>query len=102
MDDPSADAATLSALEMITAATGEIKRMPLGSSPSCASRALRCLTVASGAQTGIVTLIQRFGSALDLNVHLHLLALDGAYSFERKRPIERPGGGVAEALPAGH
>ena len=44
------------------------------------------LTVASGAQTGIVTLIQRFGSALNLNVHLHLLALDGAYSFERKRP----------------
>ena len=31
-------------------------------------------TVGSGAQTGMVTLIQRFGSALNLNVHLHLLA----------------------------
>jgi hypothetical protein len=44
------------------------------------------LTVGSGAQTGMVTLIQRFGSALNLNVHLHILALDGVYSFERERP----------------
>ena len=29
------------------------------------------LTRASGAQTGIVTLVQRFGSALNLNIHLH-------------------------------
>jgi ribosomal protein S27E len=43
------------------------------------------LRVGSGAKTGVVTLIQRFGSALNLNVHLHLLALDGAYSFEHKR-----------------
>jgi ribosomal protein S27E len=38
------------------------------------------LTRASGAQTGIVTLIQRFGSALNLNIHLHILALDGVYT----------------------
>ena len=38
-------------------------------------------TVASGAKTGAVTLIQRFGSALNLNPHLHLLFLDGAYRF---------------------
>ncbi len=38
-----------------------------------------------GAQTGIVTFIQRFGSKLNLNVHLHLLALDGAYTFEHRR-----------------
>ena len=31
------------------------------------------------ARTGAVTLIQRFGSALNLNVHLHMLFLDGAY-----------------------
>lgn len=31
----------------------------------------------------MVTFIQRFGSKLNLNVHLHVLALDGAYSFER-------------------
>jgi len=38
-------------------------------------------TVASGARTGAVTLIQRFGSALNLNIHLHMLFLDGTYKF---------------------
>ena len=28
---------------------------------------------------GAVTLIQRFGSAANLNIHLHCLALDGVY-----------------------
>ena len=32
------------------------------------------------AQTGAVMLIQRFGSALNLNVHFHMLILDGVYS----------------------
>ncbi len=31
------------------------------------------------AQTGAVTLTQRFGSALDLNIHFHMLFLDGVY-----------------------
>jgi ribosomal protein S27E len=31
------------------------------------------------AQTGAVTLVQRFGSALNLNVHFHMLFLDGVY-----------------------
>ena len=31
------------------------------------------------AQTGAVTLIQRFGSALNLNIHFHMLFLDGVY-----------------------
>ena len=31
------------------------------------------------AQTGAVTLIQRFGSALNLNIHFHILVLDGVY-----------------------
>lgn len=44
------------------------------------------LTVSSGARSGAVTLIQRFGSALNLNVHLHMLFLDGAYRFSRTRP----------------
>ena len=39
------------------------------------------------AQTGAVTLIQRFGSALNLNVHFHMLFLDGVY-------IERPDGSL--------
>jgi len=34
---------------------------------------------------GAVTLIQRFGSALNLNIHLHMLFLDGAY-------VEHPNG----------
>ena len=32
------------------------------------------------AQTGAVTLIQRFGSALNLNIHFHMLYLDGVYT----------------------
>jgi hypothetical protein len=39
------------------------------------------------AQTGAVTLIQRFGSALNLNVPSHMLFLDGVY-------IERADGGL--------
>lgn len=39
------------------------------------------------AQTGAVTLIQRFGSALNLNVHFHMLFLDGVY-------VERPDGSL--------
>jgi hypothetical protein len=44
-------------------------------------------TVASGARTGAVTLIQRFGSALNLNPHLHMLFLDGAYTFRGSRSV---------------
>jgi len=36
------------------------------------------LTRATG-ETGAVTLVQHFGSALNLNVHFHMLFLDGAY-----------------------
>ena len=35
------------------------------------------MTVKSGAQSGAVTLIQRFGSALNLNPHFHMLYLNG-------------------------
>lgn len=31
------------------------------------------------ARTGAVTLIQRFGSALNLNIHFHMLFLDGVF-----------------------
>jgi len=34
---------------------------------------------ADDAQSGAVTLIQRFGSAANLNIHLHCLVLDGVY-----------------------
>jgi hypothetical protein len=44
------------------------------------------LTASAGARTGVVTLIQRFGSALNLNVHLHMLILDGVYTLEQNAP----------------
>ena len=48
------------------------------------------LTRAS-AVTGAVTLIQRFGSALNLNVHFHLLVLDGVYRRDGEgRPVFVP------------
>lgn len=37
------------------------------------------------AQTGAVTLVQRFGSALNLNIHFHMLFLDGVYVTTRER-----------------
>jgi ribosomal protein S27E len=43
-------------------------------------------TVCSGAMTGAVTLIQRFGSALNLSIHFHMLFLDGVYAFDRAQP----------------
>ena len=36
------------------------------------------------AQTGAVTLIQRFGSALNLNIHFHMLFLDGVYAKNKQ------------------
>ncbi|SIR68912.1 transposase [Fluoribacter gormanii] len=39
------------------------------------------LTIKTG-KTGAVTLIQRFGSALNLNIHFHMLFLDGAYGLD--------------------
>ena len=40
----------------------------------------------ASAQGGAVTLIQRFGSALNLNIHLHMLWLDGVYEPVAARP----------------
>lgn len=37
------------------------------------------------AQTGAVTLVQHFGSALNLNIHFHMLFLDGVYTRGAKR-----------------
>jgi len=50
------------------------------------------LTRAQG-QCGAVTLIQRFGSALNLNVHFHMLIPDGVYLTDIDPPYSR-------ALPA--
>jgi len=42
------------------------------------------------AQTGAVTLIQRFGSAANLNIHLHCLFLDGVYRIHGDAPVFQP------------
>jgi hypothetical protein len=43
---------------------------------------------------------QRFGSKLNLNVHLHVLALDGAYTFEHgKARFHRAPARHAQARP---
>jgi hypothetical protein len=39
------------------------------------------------AQSGAVTLIQRFGSAANLNIHLHCLVLDGVYRTTEGLPV---------------
>ena len=49
------------------------------------------------ARTGAVTLIQRFGSALNLNIHFHMLFLDGVYvdtrlGAARFRWVQAPSG----------
>ena len=49
------------------------------------------LRVGAGARTGAITLIQRFGSALSLNIHLHMLFVDGVYTFDDERPRFRGG-----------
>jgi len=63
-----------------------------------------------GGRSGSLTVVQRFGSALNLNVHFHVLALDGVYArgpdgrlvFHRDRPpttedVERLVEQIAEA-----
>jgi len=39
------------------------------------------------ADSGAVTLIQRFGSAVNLNIHLHCLVLDGVYRRTDGEPV---------------
>ena len=36
-------------------------------------------------RTGSITVVQRFGSALNLNLHLYILCLDGVYVREAER-----------------
>jgi hypothetical protein len=41
-----------------------------------------------GGRTGTITVIQRFGSGLNLNVHFHTLVLDGVFSGDRTGGVE--------------
>jgi ribosomal protein S27E len=69
------------ALRFLLATNSEALTLVLGEVYRTISRHLigkAGLTRASGA-TGAVTLVQRFGSALNLNVHFHMVFLDGAY-----------------------
>jgi len=54
------------------------------------------------ARTGAVTLIQRFGSALNLNIHFHMLFLDGVYVADHQplvfRRTKAPAPGALEQL----
>jgi len=54
------------------------------------------------AHTGAVTLIQRFGSAANLNIHLHCLVLDGVYRSSAGAPVfheaRAPSGAELETL----
>jgi hypothetical protein len=54
---------------------------------SCQQRAAAQLG-APGGQSGSVTLILRFGGAVNPNVHLHVLVLDGVYSARAESPGE--------------
>ena len=51
------------------------------------------LTRPSGAGSGAITFFQRFGSAVNVNVHLHMLNLHGVYSLSGSKPryaLKRP------------
>jgi hypothetical protein len=51
-------------------------------------------------QGGAVTLIQRFGSAANLNVHLHCLVLDGVYRSDAEADAEGEEAGTLRPLQA--
>ena len=44
------------------------------------ARRQRAIAKISGAQIGAITFPQRFGGSLNLNVHMHVVVLDGVYS----------------------
>jgi hypothetical protein len=60
-------------------------------------------TCQSSGHTSAATLVQRFGSALNLNVHFHLLFLDGVYLADGADPpvfgvVSEPGAKRLQAL----
>lgn len=50
---------------------------------------------------GQVSFTQRFGSALNLNVHLHILSLDGVYTMVGGKPVWRNLEGITDKEVAG-
>ena len=63
------------------------------SSARILAKSLRCTNTSStdpcsncnDAKTGFVTFIQRFGGSLNLNIHFHMLCLDGVYTFPEEK-----------------
>src|SRR5690606_12474460 len=55
----------------------------------CLRRSVSLSLTRSEGDTGAVTLIQRFGSALNLNIHFHMLCLDGAFLTGTDPPVFR-------------
>ena len=60
------------------------------------------MTRKGGASGGVVTLIQRFGGAVNLNLHLHMVALDGVYAKDgetlRFHEVSAPSGAEMQRL----
>ena len=56
---------------------------------------------ADEADSGAVPLIQRFGSAANLNIHLHCLVLDGVYRCDTEGEAARELGGVCSGKKGG-
>ncbi len=87
-------------------------RLLLSTRPATVSRVLAIVTRAietalirragktrkGGACGGIVTLIQRFGGSLNLNVHLHMLVLDGVYANDHGKLRFQPSPAPAPAM----
>ena len=71
--------------------TSVVLRQLIGAVSSWLRRRARRLRVRGALETGAVTVIQRFNSAIDLSVHYHTLFLDGVYSFPPGRePVFHP------------
>jgi hypothetical protein len=57
------------------------------------------LTVKSGAQTGAVTLLQHFGSALNAHLHFHMVYIDAVFDRHgRFHPLKGPTPGDLDAI----
>jgi hypothetical protein len=71
-------------LRLLLAIRPKIMAVALRIAHECITGHLRKKTglAKSQAQTGAVTLIQRFGGSINLNVHFHQLFIDGAYEIE--------------------
>ena len=64
-------------------------------------RRARRTGVADG-RSGVVAILQRFGAALNLNVHIHAVVLDGVYAEDfcvGRKPLNRPLGTLQRDAP---